>query len=385
MKTRLIICVLALISGLALAEDVALKSDHPEKYTVQKGDTLWDIAKLFLDSPWLWPEIWHINQQVENPHLIYPGDVIGLVYLGAGGTTYYGGSPQGGGGAQEGGSGGQGTAGGDDALEQSFSSTRRITIIERGSTGSIIKLSPTARITPIDTAIPPIPLDAINAYLNDSRIVLPSELERAPYVIAAADGRLLQGKHGKVYARGFEEAAFAEGDWGIFRRGQVYVDPRTEEVLGLEAKDIGSAQLEDYEQLSDVGTLMVTSSNEEVKAKDRLLKPENRRLVTTFMPSAPKEQVEGFIISVDAGVTQVGQYNVVAINLGKDNGVAEGNVLAIFQTGAIAVDQINEEKVILPDERAGLMMVFKSYQQMAFALVLQASRPLRIGDKIKNP
>jgi hypothetical protein len=378
MKRRLIMCVLALWTSLVFAEDVPLKSDHPEKYTVQKGDTLWDISKMFLDSPWLWPEIWHINQQIENPHLIFPGDVIGLIYLGSRAGLYGVGS-----GGTDGTGGTNGTNG--EGGGPSFSTTRRITIIERGSTGSVIKLSPTARITPIDTAIPPIPLDAINAFLNNTRIVLPSELERAPYVIASADDRLIQGKHGRVYARGFGELAFAEGDWGIFRRGQVFVDPRTEEILGLEAREIGSADLQSYTKISDVGTLLVTSSREEVRMKDRLLKPEDRSLVTTFMPSAPKEQVEGFMIAVDAGVTQVGQYSVVAINLGNDNGIDEGNVLAIYKAGTIAVDQIEEEKVILPDERAGLMMVFKAYQKMSFALVLQTSRPLKVGDKIKNP
>ncbi len=363
MKRRLIMCALALWTSLIFAEDVPLRGDHPDKYTVQKGDTLWDISKMFLESPWLWPEIWHINQQIENPHLIFPGDVIGLVYLGAEKGDYGGGGGIGGG----------------------IGSGQRITIIERGSTGSVIKLSPTARITPIDTAIPPIPLDAINAFLNRSRVVLPSELDRSPYIISSADGRLIQGRNGRVYARGFQEEAFAQGDWGIYRRGQVFVDPRSEEILGLEAIDIGSAELTDYQSISDVGTLLVTSSREEVRNKDRLMKPEDRRLVTTFMPSAPKETVEGFMIAVSGGVTQVGQYSVVAINLGSENGVEDGNVLAIYKTGGIALDQVAEEKVILPDERAGLMMVFRTYSKMSFALVLQTSRPLKVGDKVKNP
>ncbi len=303
-----------------------------------KGDTLWDISGRFLSNPWYWPEIWHVNPQVANPHLIYPGDRLALVYID--------GKP-------------------------------RITKVT--SNNGIVKLSPQVRSEQIDTPIPAIPLDAIGSFLTDTRIVSPELLNQAPYVLEGKDGRILTGAGDRVYARGKKPADKV----GVFRRSKEFVDPDTGEFLGLEARSIarGDISAED----GDVLTLDLTRSSEEVRIGDRLLVSEDRRLTTSFVPSSPGQQIEGKMISVDGGVTQIGQYDVVAINRGSREGLEAGNVMAILKSGNLARDPITNETVELPSERAGLLMIFQVYEKMSYGLILQATRALAVGDKVTNP
>lgn len=313
-----------------------LRSDHPERYTVVKGDTLWDISGRFLSNPWYWPEIWHVNPQVANPHLIYPGDRLALVYID--------GKP-------------------------------KITKVSDG----IIKLSPKVRSEPIDTPIPTIPLDAIASFLTETRIVSPSEINGAPYVLEGADGRIITGAGDRVYARGEKPADRV----GIFRRSKEFVDPETGEFLGLEARAIAKGRI--TAENGDVLTMELSSSSEEVRIGDRLLVNEDRRLTTSFVPSAPDSDIEGVMIAVDGGVNQIGQYNVVAINRGEREGLEEGNVLAVLKAGNRVRDPVTNETIELPSERAGLLMVFQTYEKMSYGLVLQSTRPLSVGDKVTNP
>ncbi|MBC7192683.1 LysM peptidoglycan-binding domain-containing protein [Marinobacter sp.] len=313
------------------------RSDHPERYTVVKGDTLWDISGRFLNNPWYWPEIWHVNPQVKNPHLIYPGDVLALVYI-------------------------DGEA--------------RVTkVTSRG----VEKLSPQVRSEPLNTPIPAIPLDAISSFLSEARIVDPKTLEQAPYVLEGEDGRIITGAGDRVYVRGEKPADKV----GIYRRGKVFNDPETGEFLGLEARSIARGNV--TAENGDVLTVSITRSSEEVRIGDRLLVQEDRRINTQFQPSAPARQVEGQMISVEDGVNQIGQYDVVAINRGTREGLEAGNVLAVFQAGNLVRDPITDETIELPSERAGLLMVFRAYEKVSYGLVLQASRVLSIGDKVRNP
>ena len=314
-----------------------LRSDHPERYTVVKGDTLWDISGRFLDNPWYWPEIWHVNPQVANPHLIYPGDQLALVYID--------GKPR----------------------------------ITKVATSGVVKLSPKVRSEAIDTPIPAIPLDAIASFLTETRIVSPSEINSAPYVLEGEDGRIITGAGDRIYARGQKPADRV----GIFRRSKEFVDPETGEFLGLEARSIARGNI--TAENGDVLTLELTSSSEEVRIADRLLTSEDRRLTTNFVPSAPGDQVEGEMIAVDGGVSQVGQYDVVAINRGKREGVEPGDVLAVLKSGNMVRDPVTNETIELPSERAGLLMVFQAYDKMSYGLVLQATRSLSVGDKVTNP
>ncbi|MBR9912630.1 MAG: LysM peptidoglycan-binding domain-containing protein [Gammaproteobacteria bacterium] len=339
MKKLLVACLLFGLAFGSGAEDVRLRGSHPDSYTVVKGDTLWDISGRFLENPWMWPEIWHVNPQIENPHLIYPGDVVRLIYLD--------GKP-------------------------------RLTV-DRGSRS--FKLSPAVRIKALDQAIPAIPLDEINHFLSRSRVVAPEELSAAPYVLTGAEQHLIVGAGDSLYARG----AFIDDVnlFGIYRAGQKFIDPETGELLGLQALDIGSVRKK-VEQ-ADIGTFEVTRTTEEIRISDRLLPHEERTIDPVFLPSKPDSDIEGQIMAVEGGLTQVGPMSVVAVNRGDRDGLVVGNVMAIYKDGGTVRDRIVGDLVKLPDEKAGLLMVFRTFEKMSFALVLEASRPLAVKDRVSNP
>lgn len=328
-------------AGMAQAE-VQLKDGHPDRYTVVKGDTLWDISGRFLRQPWKWPEIWHANPQVENPHLIYPGDQLSLVYVD--------GQPR--------------------------------LLLERGESRGTIKLSPKVRSTPMAEAIPAIPLEAINSFLLSNRIVDdPEQFLSAPYIVAGNAERVVSGAGDRVYARGsFDESAPV---YGIFRQGKTYLDPDTQEFLGINADDIGSGEIVAEE--GDVGTMELSRSTQEVRLGDRLFPTEERAITSTFMPSEPADEISGLILDVPRGVTQIGQFDVVTLNKGARDGLVEGNVLAVYKTGETVRDRVTGEQVKIPDERAGLLMVFRTYEKLSYGLVLGATRQLAIMDKVRNP
>jgi nucleoid-associated protein YgaU len=328
-------------SGLVQAA-VQLKEGHPDRYTVVKGDTLWDISGKFLSQPWKWPELWHANPQIENPHLIYPGDTLSLVYID--------GQPR--------------------------------LVLNRGESRGTIKLSPKVRSTPMAEAIPTIPLEAINSFLLTNRIVDTSEeFADKPYIVAGEQESVISGAGNRVYARGvFEDD---DGVFGIFRQGKAYTDPETQEFLGINADDIGSGEVVAEED--GIATLNLTRSTQEVRLGDRLFVTEERAVNSIFMPSEPPTDVNGVILDVPRGVARIGQYDVVTINKGKIDGLSEGNVLAIYKTGETVRDRITGESVKIPDERSGLLMVFRSYEKLSYGLVLYATRDLAVMDKVKNP
>lgn len=337
-----------LLSVFAYAEhhesDNPLRLDHPDSYVVKKGDTLWDISETFLNTPWLWPEIWQVNPQIENPHLIYPGDTINLIYVD--------GRP-------------------------------RLTL-QRGEGSRTVKLTPTARIEPIDTVIPAIPLDAIDAFLNRSRVVDATVLDQAAYVISGHEGRIVSGGGDKLFARDSEfQAVNLYSSYGVYRPATRYVDPDTKEELGIEAFEVGLGKI--VAKDGDVSTMRLATSNEEVRLKDRLLPTEEAKVVPTFFPSSPEQEVNAKIISVLGGVSQVGQFDVVAINRGERENLKVGNVLAIYHSSGSVRDRIRKDVVKLPSERAGILMVFRVFEKMSYGLVLKAQRPLAVMDELKNP
>mgnify|MGYP000143701569 CR=1 FL=1 len=337
-KVLLGLLAASLATFSAWADEVTLNPDHPDKHVVVKGDTLWDISEHFLQSPWLWPEIWHVNPQIANPHLIYPGDVVRLIYLD--------GKP-------------------------------RLTV-ERSD---IVKLSPKIRESANDGAIPAIPLDAISAFLSRSRIVGLDEMDGAPYVIAGEETRLILGANDTLYARG--EFNTEEDAWGVYRRGQLYIDPETEEVLGMQALDIGGLRLTDLD--NDVATMAVTRAGEEVRIEDRLLPHEQRPIESSYFPSAPSSEIEGWVLAVEGGVKNAGKMDVVVVNKGDRDGLKSGNVLAIYKQGETVKDRIKGDMVTLPEERVGIAMVFRTFDKVSYALVLEADRPLDLLDRVRNP
>jgi nucleoid-associated protein YgaU len=332
------------------AEDLAqyLRDGHPDVYTVQKGDTLWDISGKFLARPWLWPELWRINPQINNPHLIYPGDSIALVYVD--------GQPR--------------------------------LVLERGDAGRTIRMTPSGtdvlhpeiRYEPLESAIPTIRLDAIQAFLVQNRIVDPESLLSAPYVVQGDSERLVLGAGDRLYVRG----VLPEGEsYNVVRKGPLYIDPETQEVLGREATYIGLGQA--VAQENDIATMFMSDTREEVQIGDRILPTEERRVDSTFFPSAPEEKLEGEILSVFGGVSQVGQFDVVVINRGEREGMSVGHVLAIYKKGAMARDRIANETIRLPSERAGLLMIFRTFEKLSYGLVMMTERPLAIHDEVRNP
>ena len=346
MKTKAIsvwlLSLSLLFSGALLAEDVIVKEGAPTTYIVKQGDTLWGISGIYLEKPWLWPELWDVNPQIDNPHLIYPGDELYLVW-----------------------------EGGKPRLRMS-----------RGKGGDV-KLTPTMRISPLDLAIPIIPLDEIGAFLKNHRIVGGGELKDSAYVVAGAQGHLISAPGDRIFGRG----GFPDGEraYGIYRPGEAYVDPVTEEVLGYQAQDIGNAKLLSPNR-DDVVELEITRVTEEVRISDRLLPMEEKIIDATFHPRAPERGIEnGYMIAVDGGVTQIGAMDIVVLNKGKRDGLEPGQVLAIYQTGELVFDEIANENVRIPDVRAGLAMVFEPFEKASYAIVLKADRVLRVGDKVKNP
>jgi len=342
-KILLAAAAASLLSFFAWADDVLLKSNHPDEYTVKKGDTLWDISATFLNSPWLWPEIWQVNPQIENPHLIYPGDLIRLVYLD--------GQPR-------------------LTLERTLK-------LAPGTT----KLSPSVRVQSADEAITTIPLDRIDSFLSHSRILESDLLEAAPYMLAGSQGRVISGAGDTAYARGQFDPQL--DNYGIYRKGKVYKDPVTKEFLGIFAQGIGTASVDKVD--GDVGTLSVMRTYEEVRPADRLLPSEDRLVDSTFFPSAPDSDIKGELIDVEGGVTQIGKFNVVMVNRGEREGLQVGNVLAIYKRGELVRDRVKGGTVALPDERGGLLMIFRTFSKMSLGLVLEADRPLAVGDRVQNP
>ncbi|WP_455920929.1 LysM peptidoglycan-binding domain-containing protein [Pseudomonas putida] len=341
MRKSLLALLLMACAGLANA-DVQLKDGYPQRYTVVQGDTLWDISGKFLREPWQWPQIWHANPQIANPDLIYPGDSLVL--------SYVNGQPQ--------------------------------LMLERGGSRGTIKLSPHVRSTPVAEAIPSIPLQSINAFLLSNRILDDVDaFKQAPYIVAGQGERVVSGMGDRIYARGTFDPAHAS--YGIFRQGKVYTDPVTHEQLGVNADNMGGGEIVATE--GDIATLNLQRSSEEVRLGDRLFVSEERPVNSTFLPSAPSRAISGTILDVPRGVTQIGKYDVVTLDRGSRDGLQEGNVLAIYKTGETVRDRVTGEQVKIPDERAGLLMVFRTYQKLSYGLVLNANRSLAVMDKVKNP
>lgn len=318
------------------AVQAKLKSDHPERYTVQRGDTLWDISERFLEDPWLWPEVWQLNPEIRNPHLIYPGDQVGLTVAADG--------------------------------------TPSLRLESRGR--SVVKLSPRVRERSIAQAIPPIPLDKVSPFLDGAVVLMPDQWTTLPYVVAQDDG-LMIGADERFYGRGLE--ADSEQVYGVFRPDRDYLDPVTGELLGRAGIYVGTARLE---RSGDPATLYMERAERQGLPGDKLY-PTADEYATQFVPTAGA--VSGLIMAVLDGVTQIGQYQNVVINRGRSDGLEPGDVLGVLRTGEVAQDPLSGESVKLPDERSGLVMVYRTFDRLSYALVMRATRSMHIGDQVVPP
>lgn len=336
------------VSG-SYAQDSVLNPRHPESYVVQAGDTLWDIAEMFLRDPWYWPEIWQINPQVANPHLIYPGDILSLAYLDDGSPVI------------------QLTRGSQGPLEG----------------GPTDRLSPSIRSEPIEEAIPTIPYDTLRAFLSRPAILDPDSLDELPYIFAHPEG--LAGSAGRdVYVRGTEAP---EGTvYKVVHQGDALIDPDDGEVIGYQGLYVGQGRVE---RTGDPSTLYLTDTAREALIGDFLIDEEDVAPIN-FFPSPPAEMIDGRIISVLDGVSMIGQYQVIVLNRGARDGLEPGNVLSVYQTGEVIADTTRNkgffsEEVRLPDELAGTTMVFRVFDRISYALVMEATRGIRVLDTVRNP
>lgn len=324
-------------SGVALAEG------HPNEYVVQPGDTLWDIASTFLKDPWYWPEIWYVNPDIDNPHLIYPGDVLALVTID--GET-------------------------------------RIMAVQ----GSTYRMSPQARVTPLDQAATSIPFEQIAAFLSKGLVLEKGQIEGLPYILATREKHLIAAAGNDIYVRGGEPAEPGTR-YSVVHVGEELVDPDTNEVVGYQGIYVGEGALS---RGGDPATVSLTDTNREALRGDRLL-PEAVDIPLNFFPKPPDTDIDGRIISVVDGVSQIGQYMVVVLNRGARDGLAPGNVLTVFQAGDVIEDRFADgsmfrgENVKLPDEEAGTVMVFKVYDGIAYALVMEATSAIHVLDAVRNP
>ncbi len=357
-----------------------LQPDAPDTYTVQKGDTLWGIAGRFLKDPWKWPQIWQMNRdQIKDPHWIYPGNVIRLDKSAAGGPQL----------SMEG-----GASGGTEAE----------------AAANVVKLDPRIRVEPLQTAIPSIPSSAIGPFLSQPLVVDSSFIDNAPVIVATEESRVILGSGDTAYADRIGTDAAV--NWQIFRPAAALRDPESGELLGFEAKYIGDARVRRF---GNPTTIVITKAREEVNRGDKLM-PAREVSTINYVPRAPDKPIRGVIMSVDGGVSEVGQYQIVTINRGSRDGIEVGNVLAVYRQAqpmtagtsrtsgdafggagswfrrltksedtAKAGERLEGRAIVLPEERNGLLFVFRVFEKMSYAMVMKATRPIYLGDIVRSP
>jgi LysM repeat protein len=332
-----------------VSEPVPLAAGAPEEYIVQVGDTLWDIAATFLRDPWYWPEVWYVNPQVENPHLIYPGDVLALVTI---------------------------------------DGQQRITTVR----GSTYRVSPTARVTPLSESITSIPYEQIAAFLSKGLVLEKNQISQLPYILATRGDHMMASAGNEIYIRGGEPSANGT-HFSVVHVGEELRDPDNNDLLGYQGIYVGEGA---QSRGGDPATVALTDTTREALEGDRLV-PETVDIPLNFFPKAPDIAVDGRIISVVDGVSLIGQYQVVVLNRGARNGLAPGDVLTVFQAGEVVRDRYaggsfigssritGGPKVTLPDEAAGTIMVFKVYDRIGYGLVMEATSDIHVLDAVRNP
>ena len=362
------------ISGIAWAQapraPLVLKADAPDRYVVVPGDTLWGISTRYTDSPWRWPELWGMNrEQIQNPHLIYPGMV--LLLDRARGTLSIGGAPSGTqpgapSGAQPGAPSGPGTASGAPPS---------------GTT----RLAPRARAESLaDQQIPSIPPSAIEPFLSRPLVIEPDGLAKAPTIVATEKDRVILAAGNTAYVRGIADAG--EETWYVFRQGAPLVDPDTQRTLAYEAIYLGTAQVT---RPGNPATIVLTSAVQEVNAGDKLVAAGPPQPMN-YAPHAPSADLRGRVLRIYGSVGRVGEagpLQIISINRGRADGIEVGHVLALHSLGGAVRDtsKAGDALIKLPDERAGLSFVFRVFDRVSYALVMHVTRPISPLDVVRTP
>jgi hypothetical protein len=342
------------------AQAIELQDNPPDRYTVQKGDTLWGIAGKFLKQPWRWPDVWRMNRdQIKNPHWIYPGDVIVL--------DRSGGQP-------------------------------RLSLEDNG--GRSNRLSPRIRVEPLEaTAIPSIPPGDIEPYLTRPLVTDTAGLPGAAQFVAARDGRVVRGAGDYLYAVGIDQRA---GNlWFIYRPGAELRSFDSGELLGHEMRFLGTANVEHF---GPVSTMRIVTAREDIILGDLLI-PAPHEDVINYVPHAPDKAVEGRIILLANDANETGRGYIVTLDRGKQDGLETGNVLAIYHAAPVIEDPrpyegpdvisrlFDQTKSVvqpqryleLPPERSGLLFVFRVFDRVAYAIVLNTTEPIVVGDVVRKP
>ena len=353
-------------------DQLALKPDYPERYTVVEGDTLWDISSRFLKSPWNWPKIWKINEQVANPHLIYPGDVILMRWVD--------GKPQ---------------------LTVMRTEKRkpmdlpepveeRVVPIPkpdldkpRVTVGNRDRLQPKVRSRLRQEAIPTISPSVIGPFLTRPLVVGRSELERAGYITLGRDGRRALGSSDEFYARGLRKD---KEYYYIFRKGRKIRSPGSRRVLGYEAVYLGEARMVDFNRSRRTASkMLITNAVKEILPTDRLWPMKKTPPLPYYQPRAPKKNVKGSIVLGHDGATQMGAMSIVVIDRGERHGLAQGHVLRIWRHVGTETDPITKRRYNVPDEETGLLIIFRTFRRTAYGLIMRADRPVHINDVVRTP
>jgi hypothetical protein len=395
---QLVVSLALLLAAPALADTLKLQDNAPDSYIVVKGDTLWDISGRFLKDPWRWPQIWNLNRkEIKNPHWIYPGDMV--------------------------------------VLDRSGKEPR-LSLVKGGKNGmQTVKLSPGVRTAEIGSqAIPPIPIRVIHPFLSQPRVVPQGALDDAPYILGTNMERVVLGTGDDAFATGGKPGV---RNWNVLRPGKTLSDPETGEVLGYEVEYLGDARtlVEGAPQ-----KIKITHSAQEILPRDKLVEASDS---TTFeyMPHAPEGQVSGRIISAYGGLADSGRYQTVVINRGSNDGLEPGHVLAVFREGQAVTltrdekDRMNwvsekttgvpdggawlyndvrclkensrvtynqtadvrstfrstclgnssDKTIKLPDARSGLVMVYRVYDRVSYALIMESEGPVYLLDTVRNP
>jgi hypothetical protein len=338
---------IAVPAGVATGQDqgidrgvIPVAPDAPSSYVVQRGDTLWDISAKFLTDPWYWPEIWHINPQVANPHLIYPGDTLAL--------TWVDGQP-------------------------------RVTLASSGA----VRLSPRVREHPLSDAIRAIPYDRIASFMSRPTVLAADQVKGAPYVAYGRDDRMITSEGDDVYVRRLSDRQIGSR-YSIYHVGDELKDPDDGDVLGYQGIFTGEA---DLRRTGDPSTMRLVTSARETLDGDILLQPAADPKLD-FIPRAPTASIDGRVMSVIDDRTVVAEYDVIVFNRGARHGLAPGHVLKIWQAGQEVRDITKHavsSKMTTPDERLGVFMVFKAYDRLSYGLALQSEREIHVGDQVRTP
>jgi hypothetical protein len=378
---------------MSTAAAPTMQPTAPERYTVKKGDTLWGIASMYLKDPWRWPDIWYANPNIKNPHLIFPGDVLILGRNAQGqpmlsvqrngqtateasppplvSTSVTAAAPS-----------GTGTTAPVNAASSVGTPAAQLSAVSGPL--PVTKLEPQPRYLPLSAAVTTVPLNGLLPYMSKTRVMTSSEMDDTGYVITSFNGGPATGAGDEIYGRNMKSSDGSR--YEIFRKGDKYVDPDSGDNLGYEATYIGDAEVEAW---TDPAKLMVTNSDQEAIAGDHLVPNNGDTLAVNFLPHRPAKTIDGQIMAVLGGVGQIGQFDVVVLDRGVDDGVDVGTVLGSYRKGNTVKDLnasfFSRSTVHLPTERNGTLMVFRSFKHVSYALVMQATNEIHLEDVAANP